>query len=80
MVLALNYTIGYHVNVGLQLVVDQAFLEDGHEVPGLDVEAVLLHGLGEGCLVEEGVGGVRESRLEEVLVDEDVEFVRFDND
>jgi len=41
-----------------------------------EVEAELLEGLCEECFVEEGVGGVGESCLQQVLVYEDVELVR----
>lgn len=42
---------------------------------GADVEAELLEGVGEGGLIEEGVGGVGEPALEQVLVDQGVQLV-----
>ena len=45
-----------------------------------DVVLVLLEGLGEGSLIEEGIGGVCQTGLEEVLVYDGVEFVRSDGD
>jgi hypothetical protein len=61
--------------VRLDLRVDEGLFEEGEEVGGADVEAELLERLCEGGLVEEGVGGVGESGLEEVLVDDGVELV-----
>jgi hypothetical protein len=49
-------------------------------VSGAEVEAKLLKRLCEGGFVEEGVGGVGESGLEEVLVDDGVELVGPQND
>ena len=46
----------------------------------LDVEPILLEGLSECSFAEEGEGRMRKSCLQEVLVYENVELVRFDND
>jgi len=49
-------------------------------VTSLDVESEFLKGLGKSCFVEESVGRVGESCLEEIFVDENVELVCFDYD
>ena len=46
----------------------------------LDVEPILLERLSECSFAEEGEGRMRKSCLQEVLVYENVELVRFDND
>lgn len=65
----------YQIDVRFDLGVDECLLEEGEEVAWAYVEAELLEGLCEDCFVEEGVGGVGESCLQQVLVNEDVELV-----
>lgn len=61
--------------MGLDLRVDECPLEQGKQVPRTHIEAKLLEGLRQCCLVEEGEGGVGESCLEEVLIEDGVELV-----
>ena len=65
----------YQADVGLDLRVDEGPLQQRKQVPRTHIEAKFLEGLGECCLVEEGEGGVGESGLEEVLIEDSVELV-----
>jgi hypothetical protein len=66
--------------VRLDFVVYEALFKEGDEVLGFDVEAELLQSACEVGFVEEGVGGMRETFFEHVLVDEYVELVGLDYD
>lgn len=61
--------------MGLDLRVDECPLEQGKQVPRTYIEAKLLEWLRQRCLVEEGEGGVGESCLKEVLIEDGVELV-----
>lgn len=61
--------------MSLNLRIDERLFEEGEQMRGANVELELLERLRESCLVEEGVGSVSESGLEEVFIKDCVELV-----